>query len=149
MRALRFIAALVLVPSSLFGQDLLRGRVRGPDSLGIKNATVSVLPATAGATSRYVRTDSTGNWSLQMDGTAPTYTVTVTALGLAPQRVTAKRTGDGQPIVIDVVLKRAAVQLEAVRVSETRRRPPPRDNVGIPNEQSASERGTGNAPGAV
>jgi hypothetical protein len=149
MRALRFIAALVLVPSSLLAQDVLRGRVRGPDSLGIKNATVSVLPATAGATSRYVRTDSTGNWSLQMDGTAPTYTVTVTALGLAPQRVAAKRTGDGQPIVIDVVLKRAAVQLEAVRVSETRRRPPPRDNVGIPNEQSASERGTGNAPGAV
>ena len=149
MRALRFIAALVLVPSSLFAQDLLRGRVRGPDSLGIKNATVSILPATVGATSRYVRTDSSGDWSLQMDGTAPTYTVTVTALGLAPQKITAKRTGDGQPIVVGIVLKRAAVQLETVRVSETRRRPPPRDNLGIPNEQSASEQRTGGAAGAV
>jgi len=127
MRALRFIAALVLVPSSLLAQDVLRGRVRGPDSLGIKNATVSVLPATAGATSRYVRTDSTGNWSLQMDGTAPTYTVTVTALGLAPQRVAAKRTGDGQPIVIDVVLKRAAVQLEAVTNLAIRKSTPLKD----------------------
>src|SRR5436190_18822784 len=129
MRALRFIAALVLVPSTLFAQDLLRGRVRGPDSVGIKNATVSILPVTVGATSRYVRTDSSGDWPLQMDGTASTYTVTVTALGCAPQKITAKRTGDGQPIVVDIVLKRAAVQLETVRVSETRRRPPPRDNL--------------------
>ena len=129
--------------------DLLRGHVRGPDSLAIKNATVNVLPGTTGATAKYVRTDSAGNWSLLMDGTAPTYTVTVTALGLAPQKITARRAGDGQPIVVDVTLKRATVQLEAVRVTETRRRPPPRDNIGVPNEQSASERGTVNAPGAV
>ena len=129
--------------------DLLRGHVKGPDSIGIKNATVNILPSAAGATARYTRTDSVGNWSLVMDGTAPTYTVTITALGLAPQRVTARRSGDGQPIVVDVALKRAAVQLETVRVSETRRRPPPRDNIGIPNEQSASEQRTGNAAGAV
>ncbi|HZI40870.1 MAG TPA: carboxypeptidase regulatory-like domain-containing protein [Gemmatimonadaceae bacterium] len=148
-RILAVLALVAATPTHLFAQDLLRGRVRGPDSLGIKNATVSVLPAAAGATSRYTRTDSTGSWALQLDATAPSYTVTVTALGLAPQKITARRTADGQPIVVDVVLKRAAVQLETVRVSETRRRPPPRENIGIPNEQSASERGTGGAPGAV
>jgi hypothetical protein len=145
--------SIAAVPHPLSAQDpshdLLRGRVRGPDSVGIKNATVIILPSGAGAASRSVRTDSTGSWSLLMDGTAPTYTVTVTALGLAPQRVTARRTGDAEPIVVDVILKRATVQLEAVRVTETRRRPPPRDNTGIPQEQSASERGTGNAPGAI
>jgi Carboxypeptidase regulatory-like domain len=156
--ARRIVAGLSIVlgalaPHQLSGQDaghdLLRGRVRGPDTVGIKNATVNVLPGTTGSTSRYVRTDSVGNWSLLMDGTAPAYTVTVTALGMQPQKLTARRVAESQPIVVDVTLKRAVVQLDAVRVSETRRRPPPRDNVGIPNEQSASERGTGGAPGAV
>src|SRR5215475_603764 len=108
------LLVLLAIPQLLHAQDVLRGRVRGPDSIGIKNATVNVQPG-----AKYVRTDSVGEWTLTMDGTAPTYTVTITALGLAPQKVTAKRTGDG-PIVVDVVLKRAAVQLEAVRVSETR-----------------------------
>ena len=155
MRAYPIVVAALCLACALRGQaqdashDLLRGHVRGPDTLAIKNATVNVLPGTAGAGARYVRTDSAGNWSLLMDGTAPTYTVTVTALGLAPQKITARRTADGQPIIVDVTLKRASVQLEAVRVTETRRRPPPRDNIGVPQEQSASERGTGNAPGAV
>ena len=74
--------------------------------------------------------------------------VTVNALGMAPQKITARRGAEGKPIIVDVTLKRASVQLEAVRVTETRRRPPPREQTGIPQEQSASERGTGNAPGA-
>ena len=87
--------------------------MKGPDSIGIKNATVSVLPVSAGATSHYVRTDSTANWSLLLDGTAPTYTVTVTALGLAPQKLTARRAGDGRPIVVDVQLKHATVRISS------------------------------------
>ena len=147
------LTTLLIPQRTLFAQDathdLLRGKVRGPDSVGIRNATVSVLPATTGATARSVRTDSIGDWSLLVDGSAPTYTVSFAALGMQPQRITARRAGDGRPIVVDVVLKRASVQLEAVRVTETRRRPPPRDNLGVPQEASASERPTGNERGAI
>jgi hypothetical protein len=46
-------------------------------------------------------------------------------------------------------MSRAAVNLEAVRVSETRRKPPPREGIGTPQEQTSSERGVDNAPGAI
>ena len=128
--ALGIVATLLIPQRPLHSQDathdVLRGRVRGPDSAAIRNATVSVLSGTPGAAVHSVRTDSIGEWSILLDGTAPTYTVTVTALGMAPLRITARRTGEGQPITVDAVLKRASVQLEPVRVTETRRRPPRR-----------------------
>lgn len=130
--------------------DLLRGRVRGVDSTAIRNATVSVVASTAaaGAPPFVIRTDSTGRWSMLVPGTAPTYTVSVTALGYTPTKVTARRTGE-TPIEVNVTLTRAVVNLGAVRVSETRRRPPPREGIGTPQEQTSSERGVDNAPGAI
>jgi hypothetical protein len=130
--------------------DLLRGQVRGADSAAIRNATVSVASTAAppGAPPFVVRTDSTGHWSMLVPGTAPTYAVTVTALGYAPAKVTARRTGE-TPIVVNVSLSRAVVNLGPVRVSETRRRPPPREGIGTPQEQTSSERGVDNAPGAI
>jgi len=130
--------------------DLLRGQVRGADSAGVRNATVSVTPSTAaaGAPPFVVRTDSTGHWSMTVTGTAPTYAVSITALGYAPQKVTARRTGE-TAIVVNVTLSRAVVNLGPVRVSESRRAPPPREGIGTPQEQTSSERGVDNAPGAI
>jgi hypothetical protein len=116
-RASRLFAVLsaltlcVFGPRSAFAQDathdVLRGQVRGADSAGIRNATVSVAPTTAaaGAPPFVVRTDSTGHWSMTVPGTAPTYTVSITALGYAPTKVTARRTGE-TAIVVNVTLSR-------------------------------------------
>ncbi|HEY8174936.1 MAG TPA: carboxypeptidase regulatory-like domain-containing protein [Gemmatimonadaceae bacterium] len=131
--------------------DLLRGTVRGPDNASVRNATVSVMPAGAAADARpfIVRSDTAGNWTMTLPVTAPSYAVTVTALGMKPTKVTAQRTGEGKPIVVNVTLARAVVELGAVRVVETRRRPPPREGQGLPADQSASERGADQVPGAV
>ena len=150
----RTLVVLFVVAGRLAAQDardLLRGRVRGPDSAAIRNAIVSIVPegAAVNAPPHVVRTDSTGNWSITMPGTAPTYAVTVTAIGMTPARVTARRTADGQPIVVNVTMQRAVVQLGTVRVQESRRRPPPREGTGIPVDQTAAERPVDFAPGAV
>src|ERR1051325_2292292 len=156
-RLFTLLCALALSPSGRRAaiaqdatHDLLRGEVRGAHSAGCRNATVSVTPSTAaaGAPPFVVRTDSTGHWSMTVTGTAPTYAVSITALGYAPQKVTARRTGE-TAIVVNVTLSRAVVNLGPVRVSESRRAPPPREGIGTPQEQTSSERGVDNAPGAI
>src|SRR5438045_5570746 len=75
-RSSRLFTLLCALALCLFGgrvavaqdatHDVLRGQVRGADSAGIRNATISVTPTTAaaGAPPFVVRSDSTGHWSM-------------------------------------------------------------------------------------
>jgi hypothetical protein len=134
------VAALCAVGTSLSSATLARAQTAQPEALtgsvksdsgeAIPNASVTVTPTGAGFSAAVtVRVNSAGRWSATIPTRAPEYNVTVSAIGWVQVRTTAKSAGANTttPIVIDVVMKRAAVRLTAVRVTEQRRQRPQRE----------------------
>src|SRR5262249_23933 len=71
-----------------------------------------------------------GRWTASIPNRAAEYFVTISAIGWVQQRTTVKSSGNANPIVVDVALKKAAVRLGTVQVTETRRVPPQREVIG-------------------
>lgn len=113
--------------------ETLTGSVKSDSGVAIPNASITVTPAGAGfAAAVTVRSNADGRWSATVPTRAAEYNVTVSAIGWIQARTTAKSADAGAtvPTVVDVVLKKSAVRLNAVRVTAQRRQPPPRDFIG-------------------
>jgi len=101
--------------------DVIRGRVTGPDSAAIENATVTATTL-SGNVSRSTRTDRNGRYTITFPGAEGDYMVTFNALGFTPRRFEVKRVADEEVLIADARMQRAAM-LDAVEVTAARDRP--------------------------
>src|SRR5262245_32806892 len=129
-------------------RDVLAGHITGPNG-PVAGATISVLAANAppGTFGQTARTDAEGRWLVAVQNGTGDYVVRVTAIGMVPKSVTAKRGEPRKPIIVDLKMEQAVVELGPVRVVEQRRQRPPRAE-GIP-ERVGSDRGVDGFPGAI
>jgi hypothetical protein len=116
-----------LVGAALFGAkpllaqqtDVVRGRVIGPDSVPVEGAQVTVT-SLSGNVSRGTRTDKNGRFTVTFPNGEGDYMVSFAALGFAVKRFEVKRTADEEILVADAKLTRAAVNLDAMKVTAPR-----------------------------
>ena len=129
-------------------RDVLAGHITGPNG-PVPGATVSVLAANApaGTFAQTARTDVEGRWLVAVQEGTGDYVVRVTAIGMVPKSVTAKRGEARKPIIVDVKMEQAVVELGPVRVVEQRRQRPPRAE-GVP-ERVGSDRAVDGFPSAI
>jgi hypothetical protein len=111
--------ALSAAPRTARAQDVdvLRGTVTSPDSQPIVGASLK-FTALATQSTRTIRTDTKGQYSMVFQNGGGNYTVSVTAVGYAPQELELKRDGDEEVLRLNVVLKKAAQALAAVKIAE-------------------------------
>ena len=109
--------------------DVIRGRVIGPDSVAIEGAQVTAT-SLSGNVSRSTRTNKDGRFTVTFPNGEGDYIVSFAALGFAVKRFEVKRTADEEILLADAKLSRAAVNLEAMKVTAPREKvarndPPP------------------------
>jgi hypothetical protein len=86
MRTAALLLLLVLVASTRLSAqtiDVIRGRITGPDSLPIVNATVRAT-TNLGNVSKSARTDRNGRYAITFPSGEGDYWIDVSALGFAP-----------------------------------------------------------------
>lgn len=112
---------LGIAPAVLRAQqaDVVRGRVIGPDSVPVEGAQVTVT-SLDGNVSRKARTDRSGRFTVTFPKGEGDYIVSFAALGFAVKRFEVKRTADEEILIADAKLVRAAVNLEAMKVTAPR-----------------------------
>jgi len=117
------LGAIFLGAGTLGAQqaDVVRGRVIGPDSLPVEGAQVTVTSLN-GNVSRRARTDKSGRFTVTVPNGEGDYFVSFAALGFAAKRFEVKRTADEEILIADAKLTRAAVNLEAMKVTAPRER---------------------------
>jgi carboxypeptidase family protein len=120
---LALLGAILLAsaPAVLRAQqaDVVRGRVIGPDSVPVEGAQVTVT-SLDGNVSRKARTDRSGRFTVTFPNGEGDYMVSFAALGFAVKRFEVKRTADEEILIADAKLARAAVNLEAMKVTAPR-----------------------------
>ncbi|HKN64963.1 MAG TPA: TonB-dependent receptor [Gemmatimonadaceae bacterium] len=99
--------------------DVVRGRVIGPDSTPVEGARVTVTSLN-GQVSRQAQTDKNGRFTVTFPNGEGDYIVSFAALGYAVKRFEVKRTADEEILVADAKLTRAAVNLDAMKVTAAR-----------------------------
>ena len=149
MSSRRFIVLLALAliglfsPATLQAQqtDVIRGRVTGPDSLPIENATVTVT-SISGAVNRSTRTNKDGRYTVTFPGGDGDYMISFAALGFNAKRFEIKRVADEDVLIADARLTRGAVALDAVKVQAPREKVARND---VQPDVSGTERPVNNA----
>lgn len=121
--------------------DVIRGRVIGPDSVPIEGAQVTAT-SLSGNVSRSTRTSRDGRFTVTFPNGEGDYIVSFAALGFAVKRFEVKRTADEEILLADAKLSRAAVNLEAMKVTAPREKVARND---APPDISGTERPVTNA----
>ena len=109
LRRLASILGLILFAATSAGAqsvDIIRGRVLGPDTLGVANVLVTATTL-SGNVSRTSRTDRNGRYTISFPGGEGNYWVTFTALGFSPRRYQVLRTADQEILIADARLSPA------------------------------------------
>ena len=119
--AAALVGAVLLGASPVHAQqaDVVRGRVIGPDSVPIEGAQVTVTSLN-GNVSRATRSNKDGRFTVAFPNGEGDYIVSFAALGFAVKRFEVKRMADEEILVADAKLTRAAVNLEAMKVTAPR-----------------------------
>jgi hypothetical protein len=117
-----FATPFVRAPLTAQDNDIIRGRVLGPDKKPLENATVTAT-SLVDQTSRSTKTGKDGRFSIIFSGGGGDYMMAFTAIGYQPNRFEVKREVDEDILIADANLSKTAVTLEAVRVIAGRERP--------------------------
>ncbi len=112
--------------------DVIRGRITGPDSLPIVNATVRAT-STLGNVSRSARTDRNGRYAITFPSGEGDYWIDVSALGFAPRRQQLKRVADEEILILDIRLASTITTLDQVNIAANRPRALPGRNSATPD----------------
>src|SRR5581483_3416840 len=117
-------AMLVVAARATHAQtdDIIRGRVIGPDDAPVANARVTAT-SLQGAITRTARTDKDGRFSIAFPGDEGDYFVAFAAIGFAARRMEVKRLADEPFLRADVKLAASVAKLDAVEVQASRGRP--------------------------
>src|SRR6185312_9107310 len=115
------------VPLHAQDADILRGQVLGSDKKPVENVTVTAT-SLVNQTSRTVKTNKDGRFSIIFGGGAGDYMMAYTAIGFQPTRFEVKREVDEDILVADATISKSAVTLGAVQINAGRERPGLNDN---------------------
>jgi hypothetical protein len=102
--------------------DIIRGRVIGPDKKPVENATV-MATSLVNQTSRSTKTNKDGRFSIIFSGGGGDYMMSYIGIGFQPSRFEVKREVDEDILIADATLNKTAVTLDAVQVTAGRERP--------------------------
>ena len=102
--------------------DIIRGRVTGPDSVGLENVVVTATTI-SGNVNRTARSDKNGRYTITIPGGDGDYMVSFAALGYAARRFQVKRVADEEFLIADARLQKVGGVLDAVVVQADRQRP--------------------------
>src|SRR5947209_1482852 len=100
-------------------QDIIRGRVIGPDKKAVENVTVTAT-SLIDQTSRTTKTNKDGRYTIIFAGGGGDYMMAFTTIGFQPSRFEVKREVDEDVLIGDATLSKTAVSLDAVRVTAGR-----------------------------
>jgi Carboxypeptidase regulatory-like domain len=112
--------------------DVIRGRITGPDSLPIVNATVRAT-TNLGNVSKSARTDRNGRYAITFPSGEGDYWIDVSALGFAPRRQQLKRVADEEILILDMRLSSTITTLDQVNIAANRPRALPGRNSTTPD----------------
>lgn len=101
------------------GTEVLRGRVLLPDGKPLTGATVTIVGLQSHIT-RSTKTDGDGVYTLLFAVGEGEYLVTVRAIGFAPSKERAIRSGDSNILVTDFAMTPVVSRLDAVTVTAQR-----------------------------
>ncbi len=110
------ISLAVAAPAEARQVDIIRGRVLGPDTLGLPGVIVTATTLT-GQVSRTARTDRNGRYQISFPGGEGDYWVTFASVGFQMRRYQVKRTADQEILIADARLQPATVTLDAIRIT--------------------------------
>ena len=102
--------------------DIIRGRVIGPDKKPVENVTVTAT-SLVNQTSRNAKTNKDGRFSIIFSGGGGDYMMSYTGIGFQPTRFEVKREVDEDILIADATLSKTAVTLDAVQVNAGREKP--------------------------
>jgi hypothetical protein len=124
--------------------DIIRGRVVGPDKKPIENVTVTAT-SLVNQTSRNTKTNKDGRFSIIFAGGGGDYMMSYTGIGFQPTRFEVKREVDEDILVADATMSKTAVTLSAMQINAGRERP---DRNGNQLDAGSREQGinTNNVP---
>ena len=122
--ALLVVALLSLVSPlrAQSNQDIIRGRVLGPDKKPVENVTVTAT-SLVNQTSRTAKTNKDGRFTIIFADGGGDYMMAYVGIGFAPARFEVKREVDEDVLIADATVSKSAVQLAAVQVNAGRERP--------------------------
>ena len=103
-------------------QDIIRGRVVGPDKKPVENVTVTAT-SLVNQTSRTAKTNKDGRFTIIFADGGGDYMMAYVGIGFSPTRFEVKREVDEEVLIADATINKAAVTLDAVRVQAGRERP--------------------------
>jgi hypothetical protein len=103
-------------------QDIIRGRVVGPDKKPVENVTVTAT-SLVNQTSRTAKTNKDGRFTIIFADGGGDYMMAYVGIGFSPTRFEVKREVDEDVLIADATVSKAAVQLAAVQVQAGRERP--------------------------
>jgi len=103
-------------------QDIIRGRVVGPDKKPLENVTVTAT-SLIDQTSRSTKTNKDGRFSIIFSGGGGDYMLAYTAIGYQPTRFEVKREVDEDILIADAGMSKTAVALAPVRITAGREKP--------------------------
>ena len=133
LRAAALSAALAIcalaLPGAMHaqGNDIIRGRVTGPDSLPLEGVQVTAT-SLAGNVNRSAKTNKDGRYTIAFPGDDGDYMMSFAILGYAARRFEVKRVAEEDILIADVRLQRVNTVLDAVEVVGERQRPRRNDN---------------------
>lgn len=102
--------------------DIIRGRVVGPDKKPLENITVTATSLVT-QISRTTKTNKDGRFSLIVAGGGGDYMMSYTGIGFQPTRFEVKREVDEDILVADASMGKSAVTLSAMQVNAGREKP--------------------------
>ena len=126
---IRRIAVLVVVlcaavvPAKAWGQltnDVIRGRVTGPDTLPLKDVLVKAT-SYQGQVTKTANTDKNGRYTIIFVNGEGDYWLDFTKIGFTPKRYEIKKVDQEEILIGDAKLGSAIAQLDAVNITAQNR----------------------------
>lgn len=109
--------------------DIIRGRVTGPDSLPVANASVLAI-SIAGGIEKTARTNRDGRFSITYPNGEGDYWIVVAAIGYTQKRFQLKRIADEEILIADTRLAPATLERVEIIAQGARQTATRNDNTG-------------------
>jgi hypothetical protein len=135
-----FAVALVAKPAAAQQADIIRGKIIGPDSQPILNASIQVMDLASGVT-KQAKTNKDGRFNVVFPNGGGDFMIYVTAIGFTQKKYQIKRLADEEVLIADTKLAGATLETVNVVANAQRQTASRTDNTG---DITGTDRGVNN-----